>query len=81
MTNIFHAALVHKPHERYHDQNVKKKTITKLAQTAVTLTKPFTTRSTRTEIQKYRYEEMSQAIQWQASFEWIQETDESEARV
>lgn len=51
------------------------------AQAVVTLTKSFTRRSTATKIQKYRYKEMSEAIQQQASFEWIQETDESEVWV
>ena len=57
----------------------RKRRLWSWAQAVVTLTKSFTTRSTATEIQKYRYKEMSEAIQRQASFEWIQETDESEA--
>jgi len=59
----------------------RKRRLWSWAQAAVTLTKSFTTRSTATEIQKYRYKEMSETIQRQASFEWIQETDESEAWV
>jgi hypothetical protein len=48
----------------------------KFAQALVTFVKALTTCSTPTEIAKCRYKEMSEASKGQASFEWIQETDE-----